>query len=68
MEYILLRANSIEGVSIADIVDYPEAEMLTANEFRDALSSQGEEDIFMMVLPAGTDGFYERIDSEYGIQ
>ena len=68
MEYILLRANSIEGVCIADIVDYPLAEMLTVDEFCNSLSRQGEEDIFTMVLPAGTDGAYERIDSEYGIQ
>ena len=64
---ILLRANSIEGICTADIVDYPDAEILSFRDFKMLLEDQDEEDIFTFVMPKGTDGEWELLDEEYGI-
>jgi hypothetical protein len=67
MNVILLRANSIEGIVKADFVDYPEADVLNPREFIKNLRHADEDDIFTVIMPPGTDGMYEEIESEYGI-
>lgn len=66
-DHILLRANSVEGICVAAIEDYPEAEMMTVKDFYESLRFADEEDIFTMVMPEGTDGNYEWLNDEYGI-
>jgi hypothetical protein len=65
--HIFLRANSIEGVRIAEMMDYPDAGIMDPADFLEDLRTTGEDDIFTFVLPAGTDGTYEKINNEYGI-
>lgn len=69
MNALTLMATTSNGVEIVDIVDFPNAEMMTAKGFLSELSTLGDDEvIFTQVMPAGTDGDYEMIDSEYGIR
>lgn len=64
----LLMADTANGVQLVDICDYPEAEMMNPADFLGSLKSLDDgETIFTQVLPAGTDGNWEKIDTEYGI-
>jgi len=65
---VLLRANSVEGIRVADIVDYPEAEIMSVDTFRSNLKDADETDIFTLIMPPTTDGDWESIDAEYGIR
>lgn len=69
MSALTLMATTANGVEIVDIVDFPEAQIMTAKDFLSELSAlSGDKVIFTQVMPAGTDGDYEIIDSEYGIR
>jgi len=66
---INLVATTARGVETFEIEDYPEASFeRTMDDFLDCLRSMGDDETrFYQVLPAGTDGEYEKIDEEYGI-
>ena len=68
MENLMLVADTINGVYTAELMDYPDAEILSAADFIDSLAHLADgERIFTLVMPRGTDGVYEQIDLEYGI-
>lgn len=68
MNALTLRATTENGVEIVDIIDFPEAVMMKAKDFLSDLSTISDDEvIFTQVMPKGTDGDYEMIDSEYGI-
>jgi hypothetical protein len=67
-DHVLLVADTANGVQAVDIMDYPEAETMSANEFHGRLKDLGDgETIYCMIMPKGTDGKWEEIESEYGI-
>lgn len=69
MNALTLRATTAYGVEIVDIIDYPEAEMMKPKDFLSELNTlDDDEEVFTQVMPSGTDGDYEMIDSEYGIK
>lgn len=65
---ILLKANNVEGITVEDLENYPEAEILSFTDFRGSLRNCGESDIFTMIMPQGTNGYFELLDKEYGIR
>ena len=65
---ILLKANSVEGITVESLEDYPEAEILSFADFRAGLKGCGESDIFTMIMPRGTNGYFEILNDEYGIR
>ena len=68
MENVMLVADTINGVYETQPMDFPEVEFLSSSDFIDSLGdlSDGER-VFTSIMPAGTDGVYEQIDTEYGI-
>lgn len=66
---INLVATTARGVETFEIEDYPNADFeRNMDDFLDCLRSMDDgETRFYQVLPAGTDGEYEKIDEEYGI-
>lgn len=68
MNALTLMATTSNGVEIVDIADYPLASMMNVKDFLSELRYlMDEEVVFTQVLPAGTDGDFEMIESEYGI-
>lgn len=66
---INLMATTARGIETFEICDYPDASFENSMEdFLSCCKSMDDNEVrFYQVLPAGTDGEYERIDSEYGI-
>ncbi|HDI3147834.1 TPA: hypothetical protein PMB01_001656 [Vibrio cholerae] len=68
MTELMLKATVANGVEVVELCDYPEVEQLEFRDFVSELSSlDHDEEIFTRVMPAGTDGLYEELDAEYGI-
>jgi hypothetical protein len=66
--HFLIMADTANGVRRAQFCDYPDAEVLSVDDFIDALPDLDDgEEVFCLIMPANTDGAFERIDSEYGI-
>jgi hypothetical protein len=63
----LLKANSVDGIKVVEFCDYPEAHVMNIDLFREFLKDADETDIFALIMPEGTDGEWEKIDTEYGI-
>ena len=62
---ILLRANSIEGIVVAEPEDYPDCEQIPFDEFYRSLKDCGKEDMFTSVPYAGPE--WQTLSKEYGI-
>ena len=68
-KFILLAADTTNGVFETDLALYPDAEVETPDNFYNNLSTLEEEEvIFTQVMKPGTDGKYEKIDRDYGIK
>lgn len=67
---INLMATTALGIEKFEIEDCPDASFEGCIEdFLSALRSMDDDEVrFYQVLPAGTDGEYEKIDAEYGIR
>jgi preprotein translocase subunit SecY len=67
---INLMATTARGVEVFEIEDYPDASFEGCiDDFLSACRTLEDADVrFYQVLPAGTDGEYEKIDAEYGIR
>lgn len=69
MKAINLMATTANGVQAFEIEDAPDAEFVSFGTFMYALRHLLDgEVVCCQVLPAGTDGEYEKIDAEYGIR
>ena len=69
MNDLLLVADAASGITITDFLEYPEAEIMHVGDFiKDCSHLSVGEQIFAMIMPAGTDGVFEAIDEEYGIR
>lgn len=67
---ISLKATTARGIEAFQICDEPEAEFCgNLDSFLSACRSLDDDEVaYYQVLPAGTDGEYEKIEAEYGIR
>ena len=67
---INLMATTARGVEAFEIEDHPDASFENClDDFRSCLRSMDDDEVrFYQILPAGTDGEWEKLDDEYGIK
>ena len=66
---INLMATTARGVETFEIEDHPDASFENClDDFRSYLRSMDDDEIrFYQILPAGTDGEWEKLGEEYGV-
>ena len=66
---INLMATTARGIETFEIEDHPDASFESSmKNFLECCRDMDDDEVrYYQVLPAGTDGEYERIDAEYGI-
>lgn len=65
-----LMATTARGIETFEIEDQPDASFESClDNFRSCLRNMDDDEIrFYQILPAGTDGEWEKLDEEYGIK
>lgn len=66
---INLMATTARGIETFDIEDHADASFENCiDDFRSCLRSMNDDEVrYYQILPAGTDGEWEKLDEEYGI-
>ena len=66
---VLIIANTVDGCRVADFSDYPDAEITNFYDFMKSLRTLSDSEIiFTLILPAETDGEWEKLTAEYSIK